>query len=171
MAALTHLGPEFIAMEHIHHHGNLLHMRNVGVEALFTLARYAAELTTVFVGCMLRIARCFEHARCLNARKRDEILIADLLQEHIGTHTRFIGAAQVAEARRPWHAAQPDDERVLAPLRVVGIGIRAVFVHQVKPIERVDVARMHAEEHTRLKIDREIGDLVLLCIEAHEHFF
>ena len=60
-------------------------MRNVGIEALFTLARYAAELTTVFVGCMLRIARCLKHTGCFNARKRDKVLIADLLQEHSGT--------------------------------------------------------------------------------------
>ena len=51
------------------------------------------------------------------------------------------------------------------------------LVGEGKPMDEIAagiqlaVARMHAEEHTRLKIDREIGDLVLLCIEAHEHCF
>lgn len=74
----------------------------------------------------------------------------------------------MAEARLGGHAADPHDERGVAPGDVVGVGIAAVLEHEVEPVHRVDVAGMRAEDDARRDLGGEVGHAVRARVEGHE---
>ena len=157
-------------MEGVHEHGDILDLGDIGVESPLTGARGVTEIDAVGVGCLTRVACGLKDVCRLDTGNANQIAIADALQEQVVTELNLVGTPQVAEARVGGSAADADDHGSRATGAVIRIGVVAIAEHKVDPIDGVDVACMHAENHTRNDSLGEILDHVLGGVETHKRF-
>ena len=86
--------------------------------------------------------------------------VLQILQEQVVAEMRLIAIPQVAKALLRRHAAHANDKRGLTAGNVVRIGVFSITENKIKPVQRIDVARMYAKNdarrHVHLKISKRI---------------
>ena len=76
----------------------------------------------------------------------------------------------MAEAARRGHAADADDQGRFAACTIIRIAVARIEKYGIETLDRVQVARMHAEKHTRLHIELVFDHVVFGHIESEKRF-